>query len=175
MTGKLTLADAQAASADDSAMSRVLGDARYGQRIDRHAATSQTVTNSATYANSTQLSINLDVGTWYFESFEIVATSSPAASGVRSYLSFTGTGSFTGSVFAGEVGLAEPTGAMLSWVANDPQTAQVAPAKSMIVSRIGRVVVSVAGTLRVQFAQASPVAGHSAYLRQGSFLRAYRY
>lgn len=144
-----------------------------GFYISTIVSTTQNVTNSSTLTNSTDLQAALNVGTWDIECMEFVGSTLPAVSGSKSMLAFSGTCAFVGqalralSTSATPVGVAPVAGSFPEAL----DTLYDAAGNSLLVSRVGRVVVTVAGTLSVKFAQSVQTPSQSAQLLVGSYLR----
>jgi len=159
---------------DNSAVTRGLGDVRYARIVSGFATANQDVTNSAAFTDSTHLAVALGIGTWDFETVEIVGSSAFASAGAKSQLVFTGTGTPIGSIERAGIANTDPVNAQPSYAGSSASVGSAIEygAESIFVRRKGRVVVTVAGTLKIQFAQYAAVSGQYARMIPGSFLRA---
>ena len=137
----------------------------------------QDVTNSATFTDSTTLQADLIAGATYdFETLELVGSSAFATAGAQSQLAYTGTGTFYGTRFRGGASNVEPINASPSWGGSGDTVNGAAnePAKSLLIQRLGRIVTTTSGVLKVQFRQSTAVASHYARLHIGSYLQVQR-
>ena len=137
----------------------------------------QDVTNSATFTDSTTLQADLIAGATYdFETLELVGSSAFATAGAQSQLAYTGTGTFYGVRLRAGISGVEPINASPSWGGSGDTVNGAAnePAKSLLVQRLGRIVTTTSGVLKVQFRQSTAVAAHFARLHIGSYLNVHR-
>ena len=173
LSGQLQLTG-QAATDSNSAVNLEIGDARYGQSLYGYASSVQDVTNSSALTDSTDLTISLEVGTYIFETLELVGSSAFATAGNKSALVFTGTGTMTGVALRAGANNVEPVNVTPSWggTVQSVNATLAWGSQSAIANRRGRIVVTVAGTLKVQFAQNTAVAAHYARMHVGSYIRA---
>ena len=141
--------------------------------VNKFVISVQDVTNSSTFTDSTILQVDLIAGATYnFATYELVGSSAFATAGAKSQLVYTGTGTFYGLRLRAGNSSTEPINASPSWGGSGDAvngTAQE-PAKSLLVQRIGRIVTTTAGTLKIQFAQFTAVAAQYARLHIGSYL-----
>ena len=153
-------------------------DSRYSQLVKiGYAHTVQDVTNSNTLTDSTYLTVDLGVGTWDIDILELVGSSAFATAGNKAKLVFTGTGTMSGVVFYSGVSASTPANAIPQYASAawtlDQQIAW--GAQSSANRRQGRIVVAVAGTLKVQFSQNTAISAHYARMQIGSYLKAIKY
>lgn len=137
----------------------------------------QSVTNSATLTDATQGQFTLGVGTWFIETLELIGSSDFTNAGSKGAVAFTGTWTVSeSSVMRGGAGATTPLNVGPSWGAGtDTLTSTIgANGSSFIIIRRGRVVVTVAGTVKLQFAQNTAVAAQTATLIGGSYIKADR-
>ena len=143
----------QAATNSTSAMTRGLGDTRYGEEVRSFSSSDQSITSSTTLTDLTDLSITLGVGTWEIETkiYFNVATTSPGAkfacafSGTRTaYRGHTeyNTGTVPG---ISQSGYYTATGTFYSYPGN--------PVGLGFTSIRAVMTVSVEGVFKIQFAQ----------------------
>ena len=137
----------------------------------------QDVTNSSNPADSTILQVDLIAGATYdFSTLELIGSSAFATAGAKSQLVYTGTGTFYGIRLRAGTSGTEPVNVTPSWGGSGDTVNGLAnePAKSLIVQRIGRIVTTTAGTLKIQFSQSTAVAAQYARLHIGSYLQVQR-
>ena len=162
-----------------------LGDAntRYSRVQDATVATiEQTGTNTTTYVDSTQGQLTLAVGTYIIETWQQVegTGANPSGCSAKTKLRWTGTATASGLRF------------MAGGSTASPYNSNVAPVMAQNGARVFdtevlynystnygginhlrfKFVVTVAGTLYIQFAPAAAVASQLCSLHAGSFLRA---
>jgi hypothetical protein len=149
--------------------------------VNKFVIANQDVTNSSTLTDSTDLQVSLITGATYdFETLELVGGSNVNAAGTTTKLAFTGSGTFYGTPRRGHANNAEPINVSPSWPGSGTAVdAQIGwpgggSGQSTIVSRVGRIVTTSAGTLKTQFAQSTATSGHYARLYAGSFLKVQR-
>jgi hypothetical protein len=166
-----------------SLITRDDGDTRYSRVQDATVATiEQTGTNTTTYVDSTQGRLTLGVGTYIIETWQQVEGTGawPSGCAAKTKLRWSGTATASGLRFM----------AMNS--TSSPYNANIAPIMAQSGSRVYdtevsygystnygginhlrfKFVVTVAGTLYIQFAPAAAVASQLCSLHAGSFLRA---
>lgn len=171
LSGQLELTG-QAANNTTSAMTRALSDARYG-RIFGASLTAgvNSDVNTTTYKTVTELSFALDVGTYYIDAILIHnGNASYATSGVKDRIDFTGTATASGTLYR-VLDNATTSSSVPNSLASRNTIIESAPTnRSQTTWRKGVLVVTVAGTLRVQIAQAVAVVGANTTLDTGSQL-----
>lgn len=175
LSGQLELTG-QAATNTTSAMTRALGDARYG-RIFGASLTAgvNSDTNTTTYKTVTELSFALDVGNYYIDAILIHnGNANYATSGVKDRLDFTGTATASGTVYRVLDNAATTLSAPNSLVSRNTIIESAPSNRSQTTWRKGVLVVTAAGTLRVQIAQTAAVAASNTTLDTGSQLIIYR-
>lgn len=171
----------QAALNGDSSMTRSLSDARYVRRLGATQTTAEvSAANTTTYADSTQAIITLEPGTYLIETWQEVEGLGSTGS-AKTRMKWTGTGTASGLRFMA-------AGATVEWLVN------VCPVMSQSGSRFftseilfnygsnrGGIValrfvfvVTVAGSLVIQYAPAVAVAAQTAKINTGSFISAFR-
>jgi hypothetical protein len=149
--------------------------------VNKFVIANQDVTNSSTLTDSTDLQVSLIAGATYdFDTLELVGGSNVNAAGTATKLAFTGSGTFYGAPLRGHANNAEPINVSPNW----PGSGTAVDAgigwpgggsgQSTIVSRVGRIVTTSAGTLKTQFSQWTATSGHYARLYAGSFLKVQR-
>lgn len=175
LSGQLELTG-QAATNDTSAMTRALSDARYG-RIFGASLTAgvNSDVNTTTYKTVTELSFALDVGNYYIDCILLHnGNASYATSGVKDRLDFTGTATASGTVYR-VLDNATTTSSVPNSLVSRNTIVESAPSnRSQTTWRKGVLVVTAAGTLRVQIAQTAAVAASNTTLDTGSQLIIYR-
>jgi hypothetical protein len=88
-TGQLRSTN-QTAATGDALMTRDLGDARYYAPIYAVKANDQSKTNDDTFANDSDLIINLTTGTWIIEG-EFIFLADNTTAGIKAQINFSGT------------------------------------------------------------------------------------
>jgi len=175
LSGQLELTG-QAATNTTSAMTRDLSDARYG-RIFGASLTAgvNSDVNTTTYKTVTELSFALDVGNYYIDCILLHnGNASYATSGVKDKLDFTGTATSSGTVYR-VVDNSTTTSSVPNALLSRNTLFESAPTnRSQTTWRKGVLVVTAAGTLRVQIAQAVAVVGANTTLDTGSQLIIHR-
>ena len=175
LSGQLELTG-QAATNTTSAMTRALSDARYG-RIFGASLTAgvNSDVNTTTYKTVTELSFALDVGNYYIDCILLHnGNASYATSGVKDKLDFTGTATASGTVYR-VLDNATTTSSVPNSLVSKNTLVESAPSnRSQTTWRKGVLVVTAAGTLRVQIAQTSAVVGANTTLDTGSQLIIHR-
>ena len=169
---------AETANSASGFVTQAGADSRYSQLVKiGYAHTVQDVTNSNTLTDSTYLTVDLGVGTWDIDILELVGSSAFATAGNKTKLVFTGTGTMSGVVFYSGVSASTPANAIPQYASAawtlDQQIAW--GAQSSANRRQGRIVVAVAGTLKVQFSQNTAISAHYARMQIGSYLKAIKY
>jgi len=145
--------------------------------VNKFVIAVQDVTNSATFTDSTVLQVDLIAGATYdFQTYELIGSSAFATAGAQSQLVYTGTGTFYGLRLRTGNSSTEPINVSLSWGGSGDSVNGAAnePAKSLLVQRLGRIVTTTSGVLKVQFRQSTAVAAHYARLHIGSYLQVQR-
>jgi hypothetical protein len=145
--------------------------------VNKFVIAVQDVTNSATFTDSTVLQVDLIAGATYdFQTYELIGSSAFATAGAQSQLAYTGTGTFYGLRLRNGTSSTEPINITPSWGGSSDTVNGAAnePAKSLLVQRLGRIVTSTSGVLKVQFRQSTAVAAHYARLHIGSYLQVQR-
>lgn len=140
-------------------------------------STNQDVTNSSTFTDSTDLQAPLLAGATYdFVTNELIGASAFATSGAKSILTYTGSATFAGCRLRNGFSGTEPLNSTPSWggSADTVNGTATEPTKSLIVNRIGRIITTTSGILKVQFAQSTAVAAQYARLIVGSYLQVQR-
>jgi hypothetical protein len=140
-------------------------------------STNQDVTNSSTLTDSTDLQATLLAGATYdFVTNELIGASAYATSGAKSILTYTGSATFAGCRLRNGFSGTEPINNTPSWGgSSDTVNGQASePSKSLIVNRIGRIITTTSGILKVQFAQTTAVAAQYARLIVGSYMQLQR-
>jgi len=175
LSGQLELTG-QAATNTTSAMTRALSDARYG-RIFGASLTAgvNSDVNTTTYKTVTELSFALDVGNYYIDCILLHnGNASYLTAGVKDRLDFTGTATASGTVYR-VIDNATTTSSVPNALISRNTLIESAPTtRSQTTWRKGVLVVTAAGTLRVQIAQAVAVVGANTTLDTGSQLIIYR-
>lgn len=175
LSGQLELTG-QSATNTTSAMTRALSDARYG-RIFGASLTAgvNSDVNTTTYKTVTELSFALDVGTYYIDAILIHnGNASYATSGVKDRIDFTGTATSSGTLYR-VLDNATTTLSVPNSLASRVPIIESAPTnRSQTTWRKGVLVVTAAGTLRVQIAQTAAVLGANTTLDTGSQLIIHR-
>lgn len=165
----------QTAAGGSYVMTRDLVDARGGYTKSALVQSNQVVTDSNTMTDSTALQLTLEVGTWYVDTFELIGSSAYATGGAKSQLTFTGTTTYVGTRFRSGASNIEPINVAPTWGGSGENMNGACnfPTQSSLCVRRGYVIVTVQGTLKVQFAQSAETgASESATLLVGSYIRA---
>jgi hypothetical protein len=171
----------QAATNGTSAMTRALGDARYGVTITKALSAASTRESTTAYAHEAGLRIPLTVGTWVVEGRLLATVAGSITAGVKMRVAFSGTATELGTFAAAA---SNNTGSALS-VATETYRPSHSAASAFPVDLIDTtnrnvvanfrmtVVVSVAGNLDVEWAQNTSESGAGATsLRVGSVVEA---
>lgn len=138
-----------------------------------------TVTDTDVFSDS-DVQLELAVGTYMIESLEFVGSSDYAAAGAKSKLAFTGTA--TAGILTSATNIcayanstpADQSPASNKRIAIDLLDEASDAAHSIKVERSGLLRVTVAGTLKLQYAQVVAIDAATVTLEGGSFIRATR-
>lgn len=138
-------------------------------------ATDQSVTNTTTLTDSTAAQIALGTGTYFIETRELIGSSDFTNAGSKSAVAFTGTMSITeAGVERGGAAATVPQNVAPSWgQTTDTLTTSIgANGSSFYTHRWAVIVVTGAGTIKIQFAQNTAVAAQTATIIAGSYIKA---
>jgi len=151
-------------------------DSRGGRRLSAQLVADETGDdNTTTLKTSATLTLALEAGTWNIEALIIVnAGTGFATVGSRQKISFTGTGTFTGThIYNAQNGSANSTTYPTTRAANAVDSEYPSSGNSTATLRLGRLVVTVPGSLVVQFAQRTAGSGSAPVLAVPSYIRAH--
>jgi hypothetical protein len=169
MSGQVELTG-QSASTDDSAMTRSLGDARYGQTIYSVLSSDQTVTSSTTLVDS-GIEIAIPVAGTYELETHCIYTTSGSAPGVREDTTLTGASITFQQGQRLNTENDNDSAATKAFVGNFANDLSVSVgADTHILRRRGIITTNGAGTFKVQFAQWVSDAANTV-IKQGSFAK----
>jgi hypothetical protein len=172
--GNVELPSTQAATNPSSAMTRMLGDARYGQIFEKCLKNDESgAVGTTAYTQSNILRIDLPVGSWALESL-VLCSAGPtfSSSGSKSILAFSGT-----QTNGGRIAQAATVGAVILAFPNIVEaTSNLFAAwevfnSSHSIYRTGIIDVTVAGTLSVYFGACGYNAASTPVLNAGSYLK----
>lgn len=139
-------------------------------------AADELVTNSTTFVASSYLTTALAAGTYFFEMWCEIDTTATTSVGTKINFAFSGAATSAISVYrTAPTALTTVNQSLTYDNASTSLPYSVTSPSGAIAARItGRIVVTVAGTLNVQFAESTASSGNSATLKTGSYLRLQR-
>lgn len=168
-TDQITLSG-QAATSATSAMTRGLADARYARSWGAALASGvNSDINTTTYKTVTEMSFDLDVGTYFIECILLHnGNANYLTSGCKDRLNFTGTATASGTLYRVFDNAATGTSVPNSLASRSPLTESAPSNRSQVTWRTGTITVTAAGQLQVQIAQSTAVAAAFTTLDVGS-------
>jgi hypothetical protein len=169
-TARMTMASVTGTPAATDAITRGDGDARYARSwAAALAAGVNSDTNTTTYKTVTELSFDLEVGTYFIECILIHnGNASYATAGVKDRLNFTGTATAAGTLYRAYDNATTSSTVPNALASRSPIAESAIGNRSQKTWRNGILTVTAAGTIQVQIAQNTAVSSAFTTLDAGS-------
>jgi hypothetical protein len=161
--------------ASNSLITREDADSRGGRMVICLLSADETGTENSTTMKTSAVTVPLGVGTWYFELDALVdAGAAYATAGAKSGVTFSGTATFEGHLFYSQSTAAIAGGPSSTPNAADFMIEMQYSSRSIMVRRVGKAVVTVAGNMAITFANCAAVSGNAPTLSKESKIIARR-